>query len=144
MKENKTILIDTNILVYAYTDSDPLKQRLALSLLEKCWKREAYYAVSLQNLAEFFSVVTRKNEREISKEHITKIIFDIIHFSHWKIIQYTPQGLISATRRENNHFWDCLIAATMLENNITHIYTENTKDFSSFPNITAENPFRKA
>jgi len=38
------------------------------------------------------------------------------------------------------HFWDALIAATMIENNVFTIFTENTKDFKKIKGITAINP----
>lgn len=44
--------------------------------------------------------------------------------------------------KKNIEYWDALIAATMIENNISHIYTENIKDFR-IEGITAVNPFEK-
>ena len=38
------------------------------------------------------------------------------------------------------HYWDALIAATMRENNIFSIYTEDD-DFESIPWLTVINPF---
>jgi predicted nucleic acid-binding protein len=38
------------------------------------------------------------------------------------------------------HYWDALIAATMRENNIFCIYTENG-DFKSIPWLKVINPF---
>ena len=144
MIENNTVfLIDTNILVYAYTDSDPQKQSIALQLLEKCWKREVIYAVSLQNLAEFFVVITKKVSRPIPAEHAHKVISDILHYSHWRVIKSSQNTLLQATRKENAHFWDALLAETMLENGITHLYTENMKDFSTLEYVQTKNPFEK-
>ena len=37
-------------------------------------------------------------------------------------------------------FWDSLIAATMIENNILSIYTEKEKDFK-VPSLNVINPF---
>jgi predicted nucleic acid-binding protein len=49
-------LIDTNVLVHAYTVSDQRKHEVALSLVEKVWEGEAA-ATTLQNLCELFSVI---------------------------------------------------------------------------------------
>ena len=143
MKEtSEIILIDTNILVYFYTNTDPKKQEKAIKLLEKCWKREVTYAISLQNLAEFYAVITKKVPTPIQFYDAKKIIQDIISFSNWKKIQYDSEALLDAVSfQEKAHFWDVLIAATMLKNNIYKVYTENVTDFNKFPNITAINPF---
>lgn len=139
--KDKLFLIDTNILVYAYTDSDPQKQKMAVKLLEKCWKKNVKYAISLQNLGEFFFVLTRKSNN-IPSEHIAKIVSDVLHFSQWTIVQYNGDTLLKAMRSSNGkNFWDAVIAETMLQNNITSIYTENVSDFQKFDNIIAINPF---
>jgi predicted nucleic acid-binding protein len=52
-------LIDTNVLVHAYTVSDEKKHRLALPLVEKIWEGEDA-ATTLQNLCEFFFVVRER------------------------------------------------------------------------------------
>ena len=58
-------LIDTVVLVHAYTVSDEGKHSLALALVERVWGGDAA-ATTLQNLCQFFSVVTRKVEKPIS------------------------------------------------------------------------------
>jgi predicted nucleic acid-binding protein len=142
IENSEIILVDSNILIYAYTEADLEKKQKALKIINQCWKKEVQLAVSLQNLAEFFFVVTNKLPYPIPTENANQIIKDILRFSHWKKIQYDSESLIDAISfKEQTHFWDTLIAATMLKNNIYKIYTENTEDFSKFPNITAINPF---
>jgi len=137
------ILIDSNILIYAYTEAEPEKKQKALKILNQCWKKETQLAISLQNLAEFFIVVTKKLPNPISIDAANQIILDIISFSNWKIIQYDQSALLYATSNSKGiHFWDALIASTMIKNNIYKIYTENITDFNKFPNITAINPFK--
>ena len=58
-------LIDTVVLVHAYTVSDEEKHPVALALVEKVWGGEEAIT-TLQNLCEFFSVVTRKVQKPIS------------------------------------------------------------------------------
>jgi predicted nucleic acid-binding protein len=52
-------LFDTNLLVHAYTVSNERKHDTALSFVEKVWEGEEA-TTTLQNLCEFFFVVTRK------------------------------------------------------------------------------------
>ncbi len=137
-------LIDTNFLVHAYNDADSHKHTKALELLSLCWQGKCTYALSIQNLAEFFTVITKKVPAPLSKEQAEKIVQDMIQFHQWKILRYdekTLQEAIELHKRTNHHFWDCLLVATMKENNITHIYTENGDDFKRHDNIDIENPF---
>lgn len=137
-------LIDTNVLVYAYDRTDARKSGLAAKLLEKCWKRETVYAVSVQNLAEFFVIITKKVPRPLSAEEAEQIISDICSFSGWKVISYDSETLklaIELYKKQKKHFWDAVLAATMLKSGITKIYTENDSDFKVFESIIVRNPF---
>jgi len=53
------VLLDTNILVYAYDRSEPQKQQQAVDILDALVSRQAG-AISTQVLGEFFNTVTRK------------------------------------------------------------------------------------
>lgn len=137
-------LIDTNILVYAYDLADPLRHKKAKQLLEKCWKKEVSYAISSQNLGEFFVIITKKVPHPLSIEETEQIISDICSFSGWKVLHYTPETLqraIKLYKIKKKQFWDTLIVATMIDAGITEIFTENTTDFSHFAQIKTTNPF---
>jgi len=134
-------LLDSNILVYAYDTSEGEKNELARELLEDCFRGQPF-AVSLQNLTEFFNAITKRTERQISSSEAEEVIKIILEFKNFRKLIPTEQTLLRAIRLgKPGHFWDAMIAATMLENGITHIYTENTKDFQ-IPGITAINPFK--
>ncbi len=137
-------LIDTNILVHAYNNTDATKHQKAIELLSLCWQRKVVYALSMQNLAEFFIVITKKVPSPLSKEQTEQIIQDLITFHQWKILRYdekTVQQAIILHKETNHHFWDCLLVATMHQHNITHIYTENSDDFKRHHNLIVKNPF---
>ncbi len=136
-------LVDTNILVYAYDATDKKKHQKAKELLEQCWERKKKYVISVQNLAEFLVVITKKVPFPLSIEDAEKIINDIIHFTHWKVLHYNQETLlkgIALYKKSKKHLWDAMLAATMLEAEINHIYTENTADFANFENIIVVNP----
>lgn len=140
----EVFLVDTNVLVYAYDKSDSKKHFVANKLLQKCWNREINYAISVQNLAEFFFIVTEKIknlELNIAKQ----IVKDIIRFPNWIVVNYNKETILNAIDikiMNRNTFWDALIIATMLENSVFNIYTENEKDFNNIKNITVVNPFK--
>lgn len=136
-------LLDTNILVYSYDATNQRKHQKAKELLQQCWQRKKTYAISVQNLAEFFVVITKKVPSPLSLEDAENIITDIISFTPWKVLHYDQETLLQSItlyKKSKKHFWDALLAATMLEAGINHIYTENTADFAGFEKIIAVNP----
>jgi predicted nucleic acid-binding protein len=52
-------LIDTNILVYAYDISESTKHDIAKDILKQIWQ-DGGGVVCVQNLMEFFVVITKK------------------------------------------------------------------------------------
>lgn len=142
MNGNSRTLIDTNILVYANDNSEPAKQDICRKLIdEKTLSGQCF--LSAQNLGEFYWTVTRKTEILLPAEtakyaiHFFCKVFQISHYS-----AETVKEAVNFCVSHRLQFWDALIAATMLENSISIIYTENVKDFSKIPGITAINPFK--
>ena len=136
-------LVDTNILVYSYDASEPEKQKICNALLKKCWMQKATYAIALQNLSEFYVVVTKKIEQPLSKEIVKKIINDIIEFNNWQVLGLNETSVITAidlSMKYQIHYWDALLCATMKQNGVTNVLTENTRDFGKIPWITVVNP----
>jgi predicted nucleic acid-binding protein len=78
---------------------------------------------------------------EMAKE----IIEDIIEFQNWIHMDYDPRTILSAielNREYKVHYWDALIAATMRENKIFCIYTEDG-DFKNIPWLNVINPLER-
>jgi predicted nucleic acid-binding protein len=141
MKKEEIFLVDTNIIVYAYEKENSLRKKKSLEILEKCYKSEIILAVSNQNLAEF-SVVSLKRLK-LDANTVKDIIKDISNFEGFKKINYKRKTILSAIdilEEYKMSFWDSLIAATMIENGILSIYTENSKDFK-IPSLNVVNPF---
>ena len=142
MRDN-LFLIDSNIFVYAFDSSEKLKHIKAKALLKKCWKGKQKFAVSIQNLSEFFVNVTKKIERPISREEGAKIVNSILEFDGFLKLEPKKETIskaISISIKNNMSYWDSLIAAAMIENEIFNIYTENAKDFK-IDGIKTTNPF---
>lgn len=139
-------LFDSNLLTYVFDVSEPEKHRICKSLAGDCWSGMRDFAVSIQNLSEFYVVVTKKIENPIPKEIAKKFIEYIINFRGWHILDFNAQTVISAIDINENygiHYWDALLAATMRENNVFSIYTENGRDFKKVPWIKTQDPFEK-
>ena len=140
MKKEEVFLVDTNIIIYAYERKNSLRKKKSLEILEKCYKNEIVLAVSNQNLAEF-SVVSLK-KLKLDANIVKDIIKDISNFENFKKVNYKRKTILSAIdilEKYKMSFWDSLIAATMIENGILNIYTENSKDFK-IPSLNVVNP----
>ena len=140
-EDYKLFLVDTNILVYAYDKSEATKRKKAEELLSKCFDGFITLAMSNQNLAEFVYVTTRKSKLSMNQAMIN--VRDISNSTTFKKINYSTRTVILAVEIADEFkmsFWDSLLVATMKENSIFNIYTENTSDFK-MPWINAVNPF---
>lgn len=138
-------LIDTNILVYAYDESEGKKHEICKRLIDECWRLREKYSISIQNLSEFYVVITKKIEYPVPMETAKEIIGDIIEFQNWVVIDYNAHTIPSAIEINiayGVHYWDALLAATMRENNIFSIYTEDG-DFKNIPWLNVTNPLER-
>ena len=142
---NDLFLVDTNILVYAFEFSDT-RHTKAKTLLESCWNGKRTFAITLQNLAEFYTTITKKIQEPLSKNEAENIVSLFLNHTTWKKIGVTETTLkraININNKTGADFWDAMIVAVMLENGITHIYTENVKDFTKIPGLVVKNPFKE-
>lgn len=138
-------LIDSNVLVYAYDVSEKAKRQVARGLLNEVWDQGGG-VVTLQNLSEFFVVVTGKVEKPIPVSNARTIISDILRSSRWLVIDRQARTMMRAielVESTRTPYWDALIAACMIENQVSVIVTENERDFKRIPGITVNNPFKQ-
>ncbi len=136
-------LIDTNILVYAYDTSEGTKHEVLKSILRQVWETGGGI-VCLQNLMEFFVVITRKVENPIDIIEAKTIVEDILKSDNWKVIDRDENTFLSAidiVSEHKVHLWDAVIVSCMKENEITEIVTENKKDFEINSDIKVIVPF---
>lgn len=136
-------LIDTNILVYAYDTSEKEKHDVSKDILKQIWQNGGG-VVCLQNLMEFFVVITKKVENPIDVKEAKTIVEDFLNSDNWMIIDRDIDTFINAVDLVSEygiHLWDTLIAACMKENDITEIITENKKDFEKIEGLKVTVPF---
>jgi len=135
-------LIDSNILTYVFDADEPDKQRACRELIGDCWNRKRKYTVSVQNLSEFYVVVTSKIKNPIPKKIASQFVSSIVEFHDWKVINFDADTVLSAIEINMEygiHYWDAVLAATMKEHGIFSIYTED-QHFSRIPWLVATNP----
>ena len=138
-------LIDTNVLVHAYVLLDARKQASAREIILAIW-RDGGGVTTLQNLCEFFAVATKKVKTPMPVDRAQSIVREILRSGKWRVIDRREESVLHAIELVKLHrlpFWDALIAACMLENEIHTVVTENERDFKRIPGITVVNPFKE-
>lgn len=140
------LFFDTNIIVYAYDSSEPVKQNVCVQFLTKVYEKGIAGVISNQVLGEVFKGLTENIEKPISIEDAKLIIENMVNSDRWLKINYdheTIKKAISIVKLTKVSFWDAVIAETMKENGIDKIITENEKDFQKIPGLKIINPFRQ-
>ncbi|MEW6233755.1 MAG: PIN domain-containing protein [Candidatus Omnitrophota bacterium] len=147
MITSETALLDANVLVYAYDESSPY-HAAALQLVEKGRGGEISLCLTPQVLNEFFAVIT--DPRRVA-HHFTaqEALQEMVKFYRSKrILTIFPNSLTIEIMLEllkrhpvvKQDIFDLQLAATMLANNITRIYTYNAEDFIKFSEIETLTP----
>jgi predicted nucleic acid-binding protein len=119
-------LIDTNVLVHAYVLLAPKKQPSARDIVMPIWQRGGGLT-TVQNLCEFFFVVTRKVKQPMRPDLAGGIVRQFFRSPSWRVLDRDEETIARAVELVKQHhvpFWDALIAACMLENGIHTIVTE--------------------
>ena len=140
------LFYDTNILVYAYDESEKEKRPIAEKLVEEVFSGEATGVISNQILSELFYVLTEKINKPLGREAAANIVRKYAMSNKWRKVNYTIDTALRAAYNSsyyNSVFWDTLVAETMKENQLTQIVTENERDFKNAVGIKIINPFAK-
>lgn len=119
------VLLDTNVLVYAYDRSEPEKQHRALALLDRLVATGAG-AISTQVLDEFFVAVTRKIPAPLSVPEGYERLRNYLQV--WTVLDVTPLIVLEAARGVRDHqlnFWDAQIWAAARLNQIPLVFSED-------------------
>jgi predicted nucleic acid-binding protein len=135
-------LIDTNILVYCYDRSAPVKQSRAIETVDRLVRSRAG-AISTQVLGEFFTTVTRKLPMPLTAEDAWG---RLNHYaSAWTVYNLTPQVVLEAVRgvRERMlNYWDAQIWAVARLHHISVILSEDFQDGYLLEGVRFLNPLR--
>jgi len=130
------LFIDTNVLVYTYSNSEPAKQSIARKLVEK---NDAY--ISTQVLQELVNTITRKLNYSF-----TNALMVVNECSRNNLIHInTNSTIIKACNIAQEYkfsFYDSLIVAAAIECNCSFLYTEDMHNGLIIDgSLTIINPF---
>ena len=136
-----TVLIDTNVLVYAHDRGEHAKQKHAIQVLERL-NTTGSGRLSVQCLAEFFSATTR---RPTPKLTLAEAIQQADYLARaWPVLNLSPLIVLEAARGVRDHqmtYWDAQIWASARLNQIPVIFSEDFNDGAMLEGVRFVNPF---
>ena len=119
--ENKTgaVFIDTNILIYAYSSTEPEKKEEVLSILEN---RTVF--LSTQVINEFIWVMNKKYNVDMEKlKLIMNNLYDLYEVRN--IGRLIIEKAIELSQKHKFAYWDSLILASALQSECSSVYSED-------------------
>ena len=119
--ENK-IFLDTNVLIYAYSETEPDKRKTVLEILQR-----GRIVISTQVINEFIWVMYRKYQVGKDKLQIIGNRFLNI-FEVCLIGKNTIKSALNVFVKYKFSYWDSLIIASALESGCGILYTEDMQD----------------
>jgi len=139
-KDMTRILIDTNILVYAYDQRVPVKQRRAIAALSRV-REDRTGVLTAQVLSEFYVVATRKLAPPLTPAQAEAQMQAFA--AQWPVLPVTANVVLLAARRAQDyhmHFWDAQIWAAAHLHGITIIYSEDFNPGAVIEGVRFVNP----
>ncbi len=127
--------LDTNVVIYAFSDDDPRKKRAETLLAEGG-------VLSIQVLNEFVAVARRKLEKNWKEVSKALAILRVFCPSPAPITIETHDAALQIARRHGYHIYDSLIIATAVQTSCDMLYSEDLRDGQAIGRLTIRNPFR--
>lgn len=141
------ILLDTNILIHAAASQSP-RHATARYLRDRATAGEIETCIAAQVLAEYYAVLTdpRRFQPALTSKQVGRDLHSYLSSGIWLILpkDTTVQRMLTLLGSRSvggGKIFDYLLAATMLDNGVRTIYTENVRDFERLDGIEAINPF---
>ena len=143
----KSGLIDSNILIYAYSEGSVFHHQ-AEKFLDLILPEQQFF-LSIQNLTEFYAIVTspKRVPKPISEKLAKEKIEFMVTGGYFRIITpslVTPLTLIELLKKNSvkaPEIFDLQLSAVMIDNNIDTIYTADPKIFRRL-GLNAINPLK--
>lgn len=141
--------IDTNILVYAYNLDSSLNPKASSFLEENVLTGKIKACLPYQCLYEFFAIITdvKRVEKPLYPEEAKGILGTYMNARN--IPKIYPRksnlrntlGLLLKYNITKQEIFDAVFVATLLDNGISGVITNDTKHFSRFDFLSVLNPF---
>ena len=133
------VFLDSNVIIYAYSNSELEKQRQSRSIFEQ------YENINISNqvINEVANILFKKFK--LNSFEVETTILQINNMSNMFNLTLAIQIKAIRIKKDYNlQFYDALIVATALENNCTILYSVDMQDSLVVENrLTIINPFKE-
>jgi predicted nucleic acid-binding protein len=132
-----SLFIDTNVVVYAVDRADPVKQRIAIEVLEGGER----LVLSTQVLLEAWWVLTRRLAKPLAKDLASEIIERLCQLP---VVATDPQLVrqaVDTARRFDIAIWDALIIEAARSAGCSSVLSEDLQAGQDFGGVRIVNPF---
>jgi predicted nucleic acid-binding protein len=132
--------LDTNVLVYAYTISDPAKQRVAQDLVRKAVAGEL--VISTQVLAEFVVTLLHKLSPAPSAQDVIALLDTLAPIRLIPPDHEIVRRAVEAKSAYGLHFYDGMIVAAAERAGSERIWSEDLNPSQKYFGVAVANPFQ--
>ena len=133
------VFLDTNVLIYSYSEDEVEKQTIVDELLEEYSES---IVISNQVVNELVNVLFKKFK--LTSDDIENVVLELDTFI--PIVNFDLATQIKALRLKKKYklqYYDALIVATAMENNCNILFSEDMQHRQVIENaVTILNPFR--
>ena len=132
--------LDTNVVVYAFDDGEPVKQERARAVIAGGGDYPTL-VVSTQVLAEFYVTVTRKLDRPLSAELAVQAVSAMAALPVVGADKESVLAGIALADRHQLSLWDALIVQAAATAGCETLLTEDLADGAVLAGVRIQNPF---
>lgn len=133
--------VDTNIVLYAYDQSEAEKSPIAREIVSDLWRtREGL--LSTQVLQELYMNLTRKLRVVVPRSKARALVG---RYGRWPIHVVTTGDILEAADLEQRHslsFWDALTIVAAIRGGAERILSEDLQHGRTIGGVRIEDPFR--
>jgi predicted nucleic acid-binding protein len=135
------IFLDTNILVYSFDNSAPVKRERARALVRALLEK-GHGSISWQVVQEFLNVARHKFEVPLSEGEASDYLDQVLR-PLWKIFPSAElfQEALLIQRKSQYRFYDSLIVAAAVHAGASILYSEDLQHERVFGKTQIINPF---
>ena len=134
--------IDTNIFVYSFDNSQPVKKERALTLIHEALAT-GMWMISTQVIQEFLNVATQKFAIPMQIDHAREYLRLVMN----PLCQVYPdlalyESCLGLQAQTGYSFYDSLIIAAAVEGGCDILYSEDLQDGQQVQGVKIVNPYR--
>lgn len=130
--------LDTNLLIYAWDNSEPDKKNSITSFLNSI-RAKSFPVISTQTLGEFYNVAVKKIG--LTKEQTFVICEE--YSKIFPVYEIRTENVLHAMKISKNtqfSYWDSLILAMAIDSGCSVLYSEDLNDGQEIEGVKIINP----